>query len=157
MPSTNKTPKLGLNNWVGTDKPKRADFVADNTILDGVIAGHMEDTVLHLTDADRVMLSSGIVTDMFAGDGAEQTYIGFPFNPRAVIVFMQNRPPVEHDELGGYMIVNFGIATLVSKSAGIMLDRNKVYLSQSQSAPSAGGMFLNLNKNFGQYAYLAFR
>lgn len=157
MPSTNKTPKLGLNNWVGTDKPKRADFVADNAILDSVIAGHMEDTVLHLTDADRVLLTGGIVTDIFSGDGEEQAVISFPFNPRAVVVFMQNRPPVEYNEIGGYTITNFGIATLVSKSAGIALDRDKVYLTQSQSAPSAGGVFLNLNKSFGQYAYLAFR
>ena len=33
MGSTNKFPS-GLNNWVGTDKPERVDFVSDNEIID---------------------------------------------------------------------------------------------------------------------------
>ena len=34
MPSTNKTPNLQLNNWVGSDRPKREDFNSDNTKID---------------------------------------------------------------------------------------------------------------------------
>jgi len=33
MPSSNKTP-LGLNQWIGQDKPKKEDFNADNLITD---------------------------------------------------------------------------------------------------------------------------
>ena len=36
MPSTNKT-SAGLNQWIGSDKPKMADFNADNAIIDGKI------------------------------------------------------------------------------------------------------------------------
>ena len=32
MPTNNKTPKLKLNSWLGTDKPMRSDFVEDNTL-----------------------------------------------------------------------------------------------------------------------------
>lgn len=38
MPSSNKTP-LGLNQWIGTDKPKKDDFNADNLITDAALAG----------------------------------------------------------------------------------------------------------------------
>ena len=34
MPTSNKTEHLGLNQWLGTDKPKRADFVEDNAAID---------------------------------------------------------------------------------------------------------------------------
>jgi len=33
MPPTNKFPH-GLNNWTGTDKPSRTDFVSDNEIIE---------------------------------------------------------------------------------------------------------------------------
>jgi hypothetical protein len=34
MPSTNKTPNFGLNQWAGSDRPVRADFNKDNEIID---------------------------------------------------------------------------------------------------------------------------
>jgi len=34
MASSNKTPNFGLSQWVGSDKPTRVDFNADNLILD---------------------------------------------------------------------------------------------------------------------------
>ena len=34
MPTENKTANLGLNSWLGTDKPQRADFVEDNRYSD---------------------------------------------------------------------------------------------------------------------------
>ena len=51
MPTSNKTPALSLNNWLGTDKPMRSDFTEDNLILDSVIGGHLQDAVSHLSAA----------------------------------------------------------------------------------------------------------
>lgn len=34
MPSTHKTGHLSLNNWLGTDKPKKDDFNEDNSRID---------------------------------------------------------------------------------------------------------------------------
>lgn len=34
MPSDNKTPNFGLNQWKGNEYPKREDFVEDNSIID---------------------------------------------------------------------------------------------------------------------------
>ena len=38
MPSSQKFPS-GLNNWTGSDRPSRSDFVADNTLVDAFISG----------------------------------------------------------------------------------------------------------------------
>lgn len=37
MPSTNKTPFFGLNQWIAGDTPDMADFNQDNDILDRAI------------------------------------------------------------------------------------------------------------------------
>lgn len=34
MPSANKTPNIGLNNWEGNEYVKRKDFIDDNLIID---------------------------------------------------------------------------------------------------------------------------
>ena len=51
MPTEQKT-SLGLNRWQGTDKPARADFVADNETLDSLLAEHFGDTQAHLSAED---------------------------------------------------------------------------------------------------------
>ena len=53
MPSTNTTPNLGLNSWLSSDKPKRTDFVSDNTIIDTVLGTHISDSNLHLTSLQK--------------------------------------------------------------------------------------------------------
>ena len=53
MPTSNKTPALSLNNWLGTDKPMRSDFTEDNLILDSVIVGHLQGAVSKLSAANR--------------------------------------------------------------------------------------------------------
>ena len=156
MPSTNKTPRLGLNNWVGTDKPKRTDFVEDNTLLDTAVGAHLDDTVLHLTEADRILLENEAVLDLYVGTGAEEGSFELEFEPKAILIFQQNKPPAEYNS-AGYLQINSAFASRIGKSAGIRLDRRMVYLQQSQSAPAVGGYYLNLNKSYGQYFYIALR
>lgn len=43
MPSTNKLPNTGLNQWLLTDKPVMEDFNRDNEIIDAM-AGHLKKT-----------------------------------------------------------------------------------------------------------------
>lgn len=47
MPSTNKTPNFGLNQWLGTDTFARTDFNADNLAIDSALA--------HLSDGLKVI------------------------------------------------------------------------------------------------------
>ena len=42
MASTNKTEYLSLNAWVESDRPQRADFNSDNSIIDSALGAHLE-------------------------------------------------------------------------------------------------------------------
>ena len=52
MSSSNKTNYLGLNQFVGSDKPKMEDFNADNRLLDEKIQQHIQ-SQLHLTELSK--------------------------------------------------------------------------------------------------------
>lgn len=52
MSSSNKT-ELGLNLWLGGDKPKREDFCNDNLIIDKQITEHKNDVSYHVSQEDR--------------------------------------------------------------------------------------------------------
>lgn len=70
MPSTSKTGHLGLNRWIGTDKPKKDDFNGDNNRIDtackamaeqiaalevgaGPLAAHLANTGVHTTSGEK--------------------------------------------------------------------------------------------------------
>ena len=57
MSSSNKTNYLGLNQFVGSDKPKMEDFNADNRLLDEKIQQHIQ-SQLHLTEQQRERLEN---------------------------------------------------------------------------------------------------
>ena len=52
MSSTNKT-EIGLNLWLGGDKPKREDFCNDNLIIDKQIINHKNDMSCHVSEEER--------------------------------------------------------------------------------------------------------
>jgi len=157
MPTTNKTPNLGLNNWVGTDKPKRSDFVEDNNLLDTMIGSHLADKVAHLSADDRTTLENPIATGTMVGNGLESSEFELPFAPRAIFAFLCDHPMSEYNADKKYTYVNAAAAATTANTPGIAIGGNKVKLSQSQTEPEAGGCFLNMNKSYGQYFYIAFR
>ena len=55
MASTYKTNYLGLNKFVGSDKPKMDDFNFDNETLDQKFQEHVQSS-LHITEEERQML-----------------------------------------------------------------------------------------------------
>lgn len=156
MPTNNKT-GLGLNSWVGTDKPKRSDFVSDNTLLDSLLTTHFGDSVKHLTDSDRTMLSQAFVTNTYYGNGQAQQEISLPFEPRMVFVCYPNRPVLYYRSSGAYYDSNFGIVTALGGTAGLSLNKAKLTVSQDQSNPAAGGIKTALNTSGSVYIYVAFR
>lgn len=157
MPTTNKTPNLGLNNWVGTDKPKRSDFVEDNTLLDTVIGSHLADKAAHFSADDRTVLEKPIVTGTIGGNGLESCEFELPFAPRAVFVFLCYHPMSEYDANKKYTFINAAAAITSANTPGIVIGGNKVKLSQSLTEPQAGGYFINMNQNGGVYIYIALR
>lgn len=155
MPTNNKTPKLKLNSWLGTDKPMRSDFVKDNTLLDTLLGGHLEDSSLHLSESDRLCLASPFTADIFAGNGkASGTHV-MPFAPRLVFVFLRNAPFCRYDTEKACTVTNAAVVWQGVTSGGAGLNGKTLTLTQSQ-APS-DNIFYNLNASGGQYGYVAFR
>ena len=157
MPATNKTEHLGLNDWVGTDKPKRSDFTEDNKLIDAAVGGHINDTSKHFSESDRERWDGLITSGMYFGTGESTYTLNFEFSPKMVLVFLSGKAPAEYNAEGSYPMANWAIAIPTVKSGGITMSAGKVTLSQSQSAPASGGTFYNLNKKSGQYGYLAIR
>lgn len=157
MPSTNKTPSLGLNSWVDTDKPRREDFVQDNLIVDEAISAHLADAILHMTAADRTLLQEGIVFHSRVGNGEAEAVITLDFEPRVALMFLKGKPFIECSADGKYLIVNSAFASQGGDTAGMVLVGNTITVSQSTANPSAGGYYLNLNKFYGQYTFVLLR
>ena len=111
MPTENKTVNLNLNSWIGTDKPKREDFVNDNIILDTIISNHMLDTSLHFTASDREKLEERpFVLEILTGDGNASKKHILSITPKMVIVFTTNQPLVGYDKTNNCAVCNSGIA-----------------------------------------------
>lgn len=154
MPTNNKT-SLGLNSWLGTDKPKRSDFVEDNTLLDSLLNSHFADNTRHFTADDRTLLSQAFVMGTYIGDGQAQQVITLPFAPRLVIVFYMRKGALSYRS--GYYENNFGIIGPAGAMTGLYLDKDKLTVCQDATAPAAGGVKTNLNSSNGMYVYTAFR
>lgn len=156
MPTNNKT-SLGLNSWVGTDKPMRRDFVDDNTLLDTLLTSHFNNTDVHLTAADRTQLKEGFVIGTYSGNGAAKQEISLPFDARLVIVFLSLSVCNLYVPSGGYNKNSLAFATKQGNTMGINLGTAKLTVFQTQNTPSNGGTLNNFNCDGGQYEYIAFR
>ena len=159
MPTNNKTQNLHLNSWLGTDKPKREDFVSDNEILDSTISAHTTNTSVHLSAADRVKLESSRISLIpLTGDGKAAKHHTLDITPEFVIVYLAESPLEEFDKTNNCMICNGGVCygEGYGGTAGMSLTGNTLTLLQSQSVPSSGP-FLNLNQSCQQYFCVAFK
>ena len=154
MPTSNKTPALSLNNWLGTDKPMRSDFTEDNLILDSVIGGHLQDAVSHLSAADREKFDSPYLLESYAGTGDADQHFTLPFTPKFVFVFYQTRAFSEYVAEGDYTKCNAGFAAPGLSTAAVSLQGNRLTVKQT-TGEAAGKLFYNLNLRDGQYFYLA--
>ena len=156
MPTNNKT-SLGLNSWLGTDKPKRSDFVEDNTCLDSLLTAHFTDTSKHLSTADRTQLEQSYIIDTYTGNGLISQDITLPFEAKIVIVFFMCQPTDIYRLSAGYNENNFAIVTNSGATMGIYLDKTILTVCQTLTIPAAGGILNNFNRSGDSYVYVAFR
>lgn len=157
MPTNNKTPNIGLNSWISTDKPKRTDFVADNSILDTVISAHLNDHTSHITGDERTRFLDSFIIGGYAGSGDASMTISLSIEPRFVLVYLRNSPFTQYDSTNSYMLCNAGMsAGPYGKTTGVTLQDNELTVQQTQGTPS-NGVFLNLNKENAQYVYIVFK
>ena len=151
MPSSNKTPNLGLNNWSGTDKPKRADFVQDNQLIDAAVHNHVADQDLHCSPEDRARLNQLVVTGFYVGNGASERTLTLSFAPSFALVFPHNTAPVSTANGAVYT----GFASQRYASAGVALSDTS--LTRSQAASSGDSPAVSLNESGKAYGYLLLR
>lgn len=151
MPSSNKTPNLGLNNWSGTDKPKRADFVQDNQLIDAAVHNHAADTDLHCSPEDRARLNQLVSTGFYVGNGASERTLALSFSPSFALVFAHNAAPVS--TANGAVCTGF--ASQNYASAGVAL--SGASLTLSQAAGSGNVPAVSLNESGKAYGYLLLR
>lgn len=153
MSSTNKTPNLGLNSWLESDRPKRTDFVSDNTIIDNVLGNHVKDNQVHLTAEEKQRATSPFEIFTIYGNGNASLQITPGFIPSMVIYCKKNAPCCVSES--GYTKVNSGIATSKGTSGGISISNNTIVVQQNSAANN--GILYNLNENQAQYLLIAFR
>lgn len=153
MASSGHTPHLGLCQWASSDKPKRADFVSDNSIIDSALGGHIANTAIHLTAAEKAKLSESFVVRAYAGTGASSQAISVDFQPKFALVYKKNAPPVSYSS--GNIIVNAAVGAYgFGGSQGLTVSSSGITVSQSSAA---GGVAVNLNENEEQYVAIIFK
>lgn len=154
MAASNYTTNLRLCAWRATDRPKRADFVADNTILDTAVGGHINNQNLHFTVDEKAKLSEPFVCAVYAGSGEAQRTISLEFEPKFAIVFKRGVPPVVYES--GVNVVNSGYACYGNgSSAGISVSSSGVTVTEESTATN--GVRLSLNESGSQYTIVVFK
>lgn len=154
MASSNYTPNLGLCSWTESDRPKRADFLSDNAIIDSALGGHIGDTDVHMSAAEKAKALTPFEVTLYTGGGESSRTISLSFRPSFAIVFKKNEAPVTYT--GGAVIVNSGWAVYGSGgSAGVSIGSNGVVVSQESTA--SNGRRISLNEEDCQYVIVAFK
>ena len=160
MSSTNKTKKLNLNSWIGSDKPERIDFNTDNEIIEKAICEHTEDTVVHIEQSERDKWNNYMFTGMYYGDGSVSRVIetNCPFEARIGFVFANNRT-ISIARFSTSMKNNyFGIFGFLANSLGVKLNNDRKSFTVNQSAASlTENEYSNLNEKSVAYHYVMFR
>lgn len=154
MASSNYTPNLHLSAWADGDRPKRADFVSDNTIIDTQLGGHLANSDVHVTAQEKAKITEPFVSSMYAGSGESSRAISLGFQPKMVFVFKRGVPFVAYS--GGVNNVYaacgyYGNGT----SAGISITSTGVTVTQASEA--SNGVKVCLNESGGQYTIIAFK
>lgn len=155
MAASKKSTVLGLSLWSGTDKPRRVDFVEDNTALETQVGGHLNNTDLHLDSARKARIDQPYEVRTYTGTGTASRSLVFSFRPKAAIVFAVGKGASEYT--GKYTKQYMGVSAAGQHSLGLILSTTQVQVMQDQAEPVAGGAMASLNENGTAYAILAFR
>ncbi|MBQ8000822.1 MAG: hypothetical protein IJ298_06320 [Ruminococcus sp.] len=156
MPSANKTERLGLNLWEGTDRPQRNDFNSDNAIIEQVLGDHMEDTDIHLTSDEKTRVKRPMVTVSYLGDGEAERVVTLPAVVTSVIIFCDSTPCAVMDSATDCVRNYMGFSMYgAGSSAGV--DFTLSSLTVTQDAEATNGAMTCLNEDSKTYRVIGFR
>ena len=154
MASSKYTSNLHLCAWEESDRPKRADFVSDNNIIDTQLGGHINNSDIHMTSAEKAKLDNPYSVSIYAGSGEAERTIVPGFVPKFVLVFKRGVPPVSYTN--GVNVVNSAYATYGSgNSVGLSVGSTGVVVREK--AAGSDGVRVSLNEEGAQYTMIAFK
>ena len=154
MASSNFTSNLHLSAWTGSDRPKRADFVSDNNIIDTALGGHIANSGIHVTADEKARISQPFDVRIYAGSGESERTISLGFTPSFVIVYRRGVPPVAYS--GGANVVYSGYACYGHGSTtGLMINSSGVIVMET--TVNAEGVRVSLNESGSQYTLIVFK
>ena len=158
MSSTNKTSFLGLSSWIGSDKPQRADFNADNEKIDEFASEHTADLQSHLSQTDREKFDMPYFCGVYFGNGEEnQTIVtNCPFEPAFGFVYCISSPPqqTDFDNKSSYSYMAFTAPR--GSSSGIYLSGSN-FVATSPISPIVERESPRMNAVGHTYFYVLFR
>lgn len=160
MSSTNKTKKLGLNSWIGSDKPKRIDFNTDNEIIEQAITQHTEDCVVHIDESEREKWNNYMYMGMYYGDGTTKRVIdtGCPFKARIGFVFANSRTVTIAHFVESKNSNYFGIFGYLANTLGIKMNTDqKNFTVENSVLAMTANEYANFNQSGVAYNYVMFR
>ena len=144
---------------VGASESTHSHGMSDITsgILPVTKGGTGATTALDALTALGGKASSDFVMGVIVGNGQESKVTTLSFTPKFFIVYLLNYPPIKYDYTNDYYLYSFAMGgNAYGCTKGLSISGANVTLKQTQSAPS-DGVFLNLNKNYGQYIYFAIK
>lgn len=158
MPSSGKTPFLGLNRFTGSDKPKMEDFNFDNQQVDAAVGAHLADAVLHLSTADRAKLGAvQLVQGSYIGTGASSRTLTLADEPAFGLLFTAGTSPWRDNAISsGQTQVMGGFFTSAGCTAGISLTGKALTISHTMGT-SMGEYHYTLNETQKEYRYIYFK
>ena len=155
MASTNSTEHLQLNQWSGTDRPKMADFNADNQKIDGALHAHTADGAAHVSAQERAAWTGAVpVLGSYEGDGQPMQEISLGFSPAFGIVFAAGKNPFQPVDQTTVALRAAFLAGGGSSQAALVTETGFSVLS---SATPVSGRVAALNEAGVTYQYLVFR
>lgn len=158
MSSTNKTTNLQLNNWIGSDVPKREDFNRDNSIIDNAIGEHHADTYIHTNLSEKNIWNTPhyIATYLGNGEATRTITMGCDFSPSWGIVYAVNMPNGLTDFTNK---AHYNYVAFVSKKgsmSGAAVSGKNLKVFQSSTAVM-NTEYRSFNETGVTYVYIMFR
>jgi hypothetical protein len=154
MASSQFTPNLHLSAWADTDRPKRADFVSDNTIIDTQLGGHLANGGIHVTAAEKAKLTEPFTVSLYSGSGESSRVISLGFQPKLVMIYKRGVPPVSHS--GSTTVVNSAIGCY-GHGASVGVSLTSAGVSVTEQSTASDGVRISLNESGSQYTLIAFK
>ena len=150
--ASNHTEHFSLNQWLPDDQVKRTDFNEDNAKIDAALndlSGGLAEkaTTAALETVSKKLASMPcLVTGTYTGDGAESRLISLGFQPKALLVMIEegySARPYTDDYYGGLALpgkpvclqTSYGtnyILTIESKGFRVYYNRDRYILSNQK-------------------------